>query len=172
MVEMCVSMLVLIVAVGAGLGAMSSFVGLEDSNRETVTAYLAARRQIETLQAADFSGLFVEFNTAGADDPGGAGTSPGAGFVVPGLDLRDGDGDGMVGRIVLPEDAADATILREDLNDRGFGMPRDLTADGVADAVDHSSDYQVLPVRVRIEWRGSSGNRFIELQALLTARGS
>lgn len=167
LIELSVSMVVLVVAIGAGLGAISSFASLEESNRETVTAYLAARRQVEALQAAEFDTLFADFNTTGGDDPGGAGTSPGAGFTVPGLDVQDGDADGMVGRIVLPEDPGDATVLREDLDDRGFGTPRDLSADGVADAVDHSTDYQLLPVRIRIEWRGASGNRFIEVPALL-----
>ena len=33
-----------------------------------------------------------------------------------------------------------------------------------------TGDYLILPVRVRVEWRGRSGDRFIELQAIL--RGS
>ena len=49
LVELSISMLVLVVAVGATLGSISSATGLEESNRQTVEAFVAARRMIETL---------------------------------------------------------------------------------------------------------------------------
>jgi hypothetical protein len=49
-------------------------------------------------------------------------------------------------------------------------MPRDLTADNKIDGADHASDYFVLPVRVRLEWKGASGNRILEIDTLVSAR--
>ena len=72
-----------------------------------------------------------------------------------------GDADGLSGRIIFPVVAGFPGELREDLNDESF-VARDLNSDNVQDALDHSGDYDLLPVRVRIEWRAKSGNRFIE----------
>lgn len=161
-------MVVLFVGVAGTLGAISSFVVLGDSSRDTTVAYLRAERVIEQLKAANFDEVFARFNDDAGDDP--AGVSPGADFAVAGLDPRDDDADGIVGRILFPVGAGAPSLLREDLVDEAFGMPRDLNADGVVDAVDHSGDYVILPVRVRVEWRGRSGNRFIELETILVGR--
>ena len=73
------------------------------------------------------------------------------------------DPDGMAGRIVMPALVGVPGELREDLNDADLGLPRDLSGDGIWDADDHSVDYQLLPVRVLIEWKSKSGNRLVEL---------
>ena len=166
LIEVTVSMFVLFVAVGATLGTLSSFAGLEESNRETMIAQMGAHRMIERLQAEDFRTLFANYNAVPADDPGGAGTAPGAGFAVGGLDAQDADPDGFVGLIMFP--VAAPGVLREDTVDEDFAMPLDLNADGVVDALNHANDYVALPVRVRIEWQGRSGNRSVELQTLIS----
>ena len=48
-----------------------------------------------------------------------------------------------------------------------MGMPRDLDGDGVIDALDHSGDYRLLPVLVRVAWRGSSGPAKLEFRTML-----
>jgi hypothetical protein len=165
-VEMAVGMVVLLIAVGGTLGVISSFVSLEASSRETTVAYLEAQRTIEQLQAQPFNEVFSRFNASAADDPG-AGPVPTDAFDVVGLDPQQGDADGRVGRILFPVDPAVATALREDVQNTDLGMPRDLNADGLIDNVNHAGDYMTLPVRVRVEWRGRSGNRFIELHTVL-----
>jgi len=158
-------MLVLLVAVGGTLGSISSFTVLSDSSWQRSVAYTAAQETIERMQAENFRDVFARYNTDPADDPGA--NAPGADFDVEGLDVQAGDADGMVGRILFPVDPATPTQLFENLVDDTFGFPRDLNGDGATDAADHADDYFILPVRVRVEWRARSGNRFIELETIL-----
>jgi len=57
--------------------------------------------------------------------------------------------------------------LREDFISADWGMPRDLSGDSVIDAEDHSKDFILLPVTVRVEWQGSFGPRTYEVQTML-----
>lgn len=163
------AIVVVLIGVGATLGSISSFARLEEANRESTLATLATRRALENLQAQDFTQIFALFNEDAADDPGGV-PAPGAGFAVAGLTVQDGDADGLAGRVIFPVSPGAPAPLREDLVAPEDGFPRDLNADGAVDALDHAGDYAVLPVRVRVEWRGASGNRFIELQTVLVDR--
>jgi type II secretory pathway pseudopilin PulG len=142
---------------------------LAQQNRETAVAQAAIRQAIEDLQARPFDQIFVLFNGIASDDPAGGG--PGASFDVPGLTPRADDADGMVGRVFLPEvtDLVTST-LREDLQDASLGMPRDLNGDGDVDEGNHAGDYQILPVRVRLEWTGKGGDRMLEVRSVVSDR--
>jgi len=124
--------------------------------RESALASNAARTVLETMRSEPLERLFALYNADPDDDPDGPGTAPGPFFAIAGLDARAEDEDGFPGEIVLP---AQAAPLREDANLPELGMPRDLDADGAIDANDHSGNYVLLPVLVRIEWRGATGNR-------------
>jgi hypothetical protein len=134
------------------------------TSHEVAVATEAARLQIEALRDESFDQIFVRYNDFAGDDPLGA---PGCHFEVPGLNLRPNDGDGSAGQILFPTVAGAPGELREDLNDPRFGTPRDLDGDGVADDDDHSDNYRVLPVLVRVEWRGAGGDGRVELKTLL-----
>lgn len=137
---------------------------LERTNRESALALEAAQSTLEQIKGEVFSEAFVRFNRDTTDDPA-LGSSPGAAFAVPGLNVRPNDPDGMVGEIIFP---GDGFVIREDFVDRGLGMPRDLTGDGPWDNLDHDeTDVIVLPVRVRIEWRGRSGDQVLDLVTTL-----
>jgi hypothetical protein len=166
MVEVCISLVILLVAIGGTLGTISSHLMLGASARETGLAYLEAQRVVERLKAEDFALLFARYNGTRADDPGGV-ASPGEGFEIDGLTPWDGDADGRVGRILFPTEDAAPAVLREDIVFNGRTL--DLNADGSSDAGDRSGDYAVLPVRVRVEWKGRSGNRYVEVQTTLLA---
>ena len=112
--------------------------------------------EVEQLQAENFGDVFALYNGADADDPGGVGTAPGSGFLVDGLNLLVGDADGFAGEVFFPV-IDDASVLREDAEFAVMGMPRDLDGDGDIDGLDHSDDYQLLPVVVRVTWRTSTG---------------
>jgi hypothetical protein len=169
LIELMLGMVVLVVAIGATMGAIGSFTALEEANRETSVAHFAARRALERMRDLPFEDVFAAYNEDPADDPAGvAGAGPA--FDVPGHDPQEGDPDGLEGRILLPIPPAGPLVLQESLNAPDFGLPLVLNADGVLDGDNRAGDYAALPVRVRVEWRGASGNRFIEVQTLL--RGS
>jgi len=79
-----------------------------------------------------------------------------------------------VGEIVFPaiSVAGGPLQLREDLLAPEFGMPngRDLNGDGNIDQLDHSGDYQLLPVIVRLRWRNGAGERTAEIRTFLCDR--
>ncbi len=158
----------LMIALLGAVGSLTAVGKLSDTSRETAFAVQAARAQMERLQAESFADVFERYNDEPADDPDGPGTAPGQNFDVVGLDAQDGDADGMAGRVILP--LSPGTTLREDLVDASFGLPRDLNGDGAVDALDHASDHVLLPVRVRVEWRGQTGDSFVEFATLLGMR--
>lgn len=172
LVEIVVAGLVLAIAVCGMSGSMVSAVAVNRVNRETALAQEAVQRQMELLQGTVFEETFRRFNTNPNDDPGGAGSAAGANFAVFGLDVADGDADGRVGQIEFPTvDVAGVPQLREDVVDATLGMPRDLNGSGgTIDALDHSGDYRLLPVRVRVQWRGVAGPRTLTAEGMLAAR--
>ena len=172
LIELTVGMFILVVAACGLVSSLVGSAGVASSNRESSLAQLAARGQLEMLRSTEFSVVFSTFNETPADDPLGPGTAPGAGFAVPGLDPQRDDPDGLPGRVVFPRLAGDAaTLLKENVPDPSFSMPRDLTGEGLVDEEDHASNYALLPVRVVIEWRGSRGSpRMIEFETLLANR--
>ena len=166
LVELCIVITVLAVAVGWLTRTVVSVGRLAPIQAETTRALNAARSQVEAIRATDFPLAFATFNASAADDPGGAGTAPGAGFAVEGLAPIPGDADGLVGRIEFP---GDGTQLREDAVDVRLGMPRDLNADAVTDAADHALDYSYLPFRVVVEWNGVTGERSLTLHSAVAS---
>ena len=170
LIEVLVAIVILTVAVCGVSSSMISALTLNRVNRETAIAEAAARRMMEQAGNTEFQRIFATYNTNPADDPTGPGTSPGANFVVFGLTPNDDDADGRVGEISFPViDVAGVPQLREDVVDAGLGMPRDLNGDG-PDLVDHSDNYRVLPIRVRISWRGLCGPRTLTTEGMLAAR--
>jgi hypothetical protein len=169
LIELMLVISVLMVALLVLSQSMGTAMTLTDVNRETALASDGARDTIELLQGVErFQEVFAIYNTDPADDPAGPGTAPGAAFSIAGLQPADDDPDGMVGEIRFPA-VVTATGLKisEEIDDAALGMPRDLSGDGLVDSADHSLDYLVLPVRVRVEWTGSSGPRNIEVVTLL-----
>jgi prepilin-type N-terminal cleavage/methylation domain-containing protein len=163
-----VEVLVVVAIVTVGLGLMTNTlvaVGeLGPVSRETSIAMDSARSMVEELRAVDFDAIFATYNDDPEDDPGGPGTAPGSAFAVSGLDLVDGDADGVAGEIAF---AVLGAKLREDSADWRLGHPRDLNLDGAVDGDDHSGDYEILPFVVRVRWKGRSGNRSIDLYSAI-----
>ena len=164
LIEVTVVITVLTVAMGMLSKTIYSMSKLGPVNGETARAIQEARSILEELRSQDFENVFSLYNADPADDPGGVGTAPGSGFVVNGLNVRPGDADGMIGEILFPETGGD---LREDVVDVRLGMPRDLNGDSAVDAGDHGGDYELLPVLVRLEWTGVTGDRSLDMYTLL-----
>jgi len=168
LVELVAGITLLIVGV---LGFAQTLVCLDKGQartREAGRATQAARAVLERIQAEAFPEAFRRFNAEPADDPGGAGTAPGASFAVPGLSARRDDPDGQPGEVVFPTlDAAPSQLL-ESVNLEALGMPRDLNGDGVIHpTADYATSYVVLPVLVRVRWEGSAGPAMVELRSML-----
>lgn len=165
MVELLIAIAVLTLGIGAVSSTLLTSHSLNRSSREAMIATNAAQSVLEALHGEPFEDVFATYNGTGLDDPLGAGTAPGASFSVPGLDAQAGDPDGIVGEIVMP---GPGDQLIENVVDADLGMPRDLNADGVVDGDDHAGDYKVLPVRIRLAWRGAAGAQTLEFVTTLT----
>ncbi|MBL8862463.1 MAG: hypothetical protein JNK02_10685 [Planctomycetes bacterium] len=168
LVELAFGITILIVGV---LGFAQTLVSMERAQmrtREAGRATEAARAMLERIQAEAFPEAFRRYNDLPDDDPGGAGTAPGALFAVPGLSPRPGDADGFVGRVIFPSPPGSPGELRESVVDAALGMPRDLNGDGVIHATaSYATDYEILPVRVRVEWLSAAGAGQVELSTVL-----
>jgi hypothetical protein len=134
--------------------------------REVAVATSEGRRMIETLHATPLEQVFALYNATDVDDPGGGVLAPGSNFAVAGLTARADDADGMIGEILFPT-APGGAVLREDVVDASLGMPRDLDGDGLIDADDHSNDYGILPVLIRLRWTGTAGASSLEFKTVL-----
>jgi len=164
LIELLTAVTVLVFGIGALVTIVATTAAANRLNHETALALSAAQGAIERMRGEEFSEVFARYNADEDDDPDGKATAPGAGFAVPGLAAQPGDADGLPGEIVLP---ADGPELWEDEDLLLFGLPRDLNLDGFVDGLDHSGDYRVLPVLVRVRWLGRTGPRQLELMTSL-----
>ncbi|MFT4539930.1 MAG: prepilin-type N-terminal cleavage/methylation domain-containing protein [Planctomycetota bacterium] len=170
MVEVMIAMVILVVGVSGYSSAIISTSLSSETTREMRAATESAWSAMEEIQGTDFANSFASFNSDPADDPGVAGSAAGADFSVDSLSAVEGDADASVGEIILPAIWVEGDLqLREDADLPELGMPRDLSGDGVIDDLDHSDDYIILPVLVRMSWEGSSGP--IELNFRTTLGG-
>jgi prepilin-type N-terminal cleavage/methylation domain-containing protein len=152
----------------AACGLIASFTvsfAYEGSNRETTRATEIARRVVERMHGLPLRDVFASFNSDALDDPDGPGSAPG-----PRFPMGPGDSDSGLGSFVVVVEfpvTPGTGELREDLTNPRLGMPRDLDLDGTLDSEDHSTDYRVLPTKVRVEWRGATGARSYEVATVL-----
>lgn len=166
LLEIVISTVILLtVVVGFSFGLVSS-TSLGQATREQGLAREAARARLEMLRGTTFEEILVRHDANPDNDPDPAtGPSPGAHFDVTGLEAQPDDADGRVGEVVFPID--EDGLLREDIELPRLGLPRDLTGEGDIDGFDHSADYRLLPVLVRMRWRGAAGDSSFELSTFL-----
>ena len=168
LLELTVVISVLLIAFLAMSQSLAASMRLNATNRETALATDAVREILEDIQGVeDFSTVFALYNADPGDDPPGSGPAPGSNFAVQGLQAVADDPDGLVGEIVFPTLGSQ---LREDLADDALGMPRDLSGDGRIDDVDHADNYRILPVLVRLRWKGLGNERTFEVKTLVADR--
>jgi len=170
LIEVVASTAVLVIGCLGVSSAITSSSRLMELNRERTLAHEAARAQMELLENATFAQVFALYNATKADDPGGAGTGPGPNFAVAGLNAQRNDADGLPGEIIFPTVGGLGLQLTENLVDRRLRMPSDLNGDGLISAGAMIGSYSVLPVRVRVRWRGPSGNSVLEIDNVLMDR--
>ena len=162
---------VLAIAISGAASAMISAIQLDRVNRESALATQGARRIMERVQEVDYMTAWAMFNQDPNDDPPGA---LGPNFAVLNLTAQENDPDGFAGEIFFPAAFNGATAaweIREDFVDAALGMPADLNGDGDAfDSFVFGDDFDMLPVRIRVQWRGASGDRTLDLVTILGRR--
>lgn len=164
-------MVILAVAITGLSGSMLLSMSLNRVNRDSALAQQAARRVMEQIESRPFGEVFAAYNAAKGDDVGLSSPALGPNFAVAGLQVQHGDADGACGRVMFPtQTLGGLEQLREDVDVAALSMPRDLNGDGVVDALNHATDYKLLPVRVRIEWQGVSGPQHLDLETMLSPR--
>lgn len=170
MLESMLAMSLLTIAV-VGVGAViTTSVTLVAVSRETALAMEATRQAVECMvRSAEFENLFALYNGSAQDDPPGL-VAPGPCFEVEGLNPDTPNGSGAVGEIFFPASGSSPTLLSETLFDSELGMPRDLNGDGAIDTLNHASDYNLLPVRVQVRWKGVAGVRVVNYRTVLAKR--
>lgn len=173
LLELTLVMGVMLFAFLALSRSLGESIQLGDTNQETAQATDAAREMLEILDGVeDFAQVFFLYNLDPDDDPAGPGTAPGAAFDVVGLRPAGDDPDQRVGEIHFPTavGVGGRLELAEDADEPSLGMPRDLDGDGLVDTDDHSTDYRLLPVTLRLRWTGANGERTLEVHTLLADR--
>jgi len=137
-------------------------------NKESALASDGIADLVERLQGVGhFKDVFALYDANPNDDPGIPGSAPGNHFAVHGLQVPDDEPGGFVGEIVFP---TIGNQLREDVVLPDLGMPRDLNGDGVIDSADHAGDYKVLPVMLRVHWKGVGSKRSMVIRTILADR--
>jgi hypothetical protein len=153
--------------VGGLLGTIFSVLRTSQVNEETAIAYQAVHGMLEELQSQPFEQIYAAYNADPEDDPDPE-ADPLALLEVPGLMPCEGDPGNTTAVIEFPTVSGDGGIeLREDADNPLLGMPRDLNGDNELDSLDHSGDYTMLPLAVRLQWEGASGQREITVPTML-----
>lgn len=154
--EVLIAMSALLIALGGFLQSMVTSTRLHQSNVDSTIAVEVLRAKIEELASVPFDEVYRRFNEDGADDPEGANTAPGNEFAVSSLDPSLEVVDGVTGQIIFPTLGG---VLSETPDNEFEGMVRDVNLNGRTTDADVSADYGVLPVRVRLTWRGAGTAR-------------
>jgi hypothetical protein len=134
---------------------------LNRTNHETSLASEAIRSRMEQICATTPDTVIATYDSNTANDPLGAGTAPGATFSLATLGANSA---GDRGTVEMPLSGGQ---LREDVNNAALGMPKDLNGDGVIDSLDHTADWKILPILVRLRWKGVNGDREMRLATVL-----
>ncbi|MFN0206958.1 MAG: prepilin-type N-terminal cleavage/methylation domain-containing protein [Planctomycetota bacterium] len=166
LIEVTIALVVATATVFLLTSTIGSTVNVSASKYERARAVDAARNLFELMRSLPASELFARYNHEPSDDPGGAGTAPGAHFAIEDLSPLDTDLDGFPGEVLLP---AKFAPLREDVQNTALGFPRDINGDSVVDDKDHASDYIILPVCIRVEWKGKSGKQSMVMYCIFSS---
>jgi len=164
---------IILIALSLFVQMLDAGLRLRQTVREEWAASARAQEVLEQMRNENLRDVVRLYNTDPFDDPNGPGTAPGDRFAVPDLDPLPTDPAGMVGSIELPiwnagSEVAPDWRVREDLANDELGTPRDLNGDCIVDALDHTEDYSILPVVIRMRWQGRHGRREFRLYSALT----
>ena len=162
--EVMITLTVVSVAVYLMSSTITATMVHSSARKERTLAVETAMNVLERMRAVPFDELYALYNSDPSDDPDGNNSAPGPHFDVPGLHPI--DGQPAIGTIVMPQLEGQ---LRENINIPELGLPRDLNGDLIVDGFDHSDDYKVLPIEVRVEWKGNSGKGLLVMSSMFSS---
>ncbi len=165
LIEVLLAMFVFCLGGLSVAGAMGYSLKLDTVNRETALATQEIHRVLEEIRGLSFEEILASYDTDPADDPLGYGTAPGGAFEIDGLTAPDGLRGGARVQVFLPLDASGK--VTENLVIPALGTLGDLNADGKITGQDVTTDLKILPVAIRIDWRGPNGDRTVWLHTVL-----
>jgi type II secretory pathway pseudopilin PulG len=173
LIEMAVAMPIILIALVMFAQLLTAGVNLREVGSDEWSSSSAAQDVLEQIRNENFADLFRLYNEDPFDDPDGPGTAPSNRFVVANLQPLPGAPDGTIGEIILPTlnigtEVSPEWQVREDQVNADLGTPRDLNGDAVIDDLDHSTDYSIIPIFVRLSWQGRHGPREFELFTVLS----
>jgi hypothetical protein len=156
--EIAVALPIVLIALGMFVQMLSAGTELRRGCAEDWSAGAGAQQVLEEIRNEPFRDVFRLYNADPFDDPAGPGTAPGSSFTVEGLMPRPDDPDRAVGSIVFPfvnvgSEVVPVWQVREDI---------------LVDDLDHSDDFTLLPVLVRIQWQGRHGPRELRLHTVFS----
>lgn len=154
MMELCLAMTILVVALVATTASNMRMHTLRRSNHDRVLAHNAVQSIAENVQA---------LARAGVDDPSGfgnhvvaalsAGGTLGATFDVPGLTPVEGAVNVGSIRVVTDETTSDEDVGAQ------VSLPRDLNGDGDALDTNVVGTAHLLPIVITLRWRSQAGDQ-------------
>jgi type II secretory pathway pseudopilin PulG len=156
LVEILLALGVFTVAILGLVGGIVTAMRTQSSAREQAVALNAARKVMEEIRnSGAFSGVFAAYR-------GRAFTQ--SDLETWGLRLQGGKAS-----VLFPVEAATPTELHEttDMSAWGASGGMDLNGDGKIVAGDRSSDYALLPVMIRVEWRQGPQDAKLDFSAVL-----
>jgi type II secretory pathway pseudopilin PulG len=172
LVELMIALVVFAIAMIALFSLIVSSSQVQQETREKALAYNTARLKIEEMRNATFAEVFMRYNavndalpavTGQPVDAGNRGPTntrePGEWFPIEGLNTVTSLGDSMVGKIDFPvvnnNLAEDITSPTSDPDlETQLGLPKDLNRNATSNETNVSTNYKILPVRVRVRWLG------------------
>ena len=168
LLEIAFALPIVFLGIGLFVQMLTAGIRLREVGRDELHAIAAAQEAMERMHNESFREIFRLYNQDPFDDPGGPGTAPGHEFAVElSLDQAQGNGEFLLPVLNTGTEVAPVWEVREDVNEASLGMPRDLNCDVLVDDFDHSEDYTILPVQVRVRWEGKHGPRETSLHTLL-----
>ncbi|MEM7310380.1 MAG: prepilin-type N-terminal cleavage/methylation domain-containing protein [Planctomycetota bacterium] len=153
MIELAIAMSILMIGLVSAASATMRMHHLRKQNRERIVAQNAARSIAERIHAQSYR--FSESPATWSEElldvfsPGG---TFGDTFDASILNSPSEDQE-LPGQIIF---VTDERLTDADLGIE-LGMPRDLNGDGDANDADVTNDARLLPVVIRITWRGQAG---------------
>lgn len=142
LVDVCVALFILAIALGALIGSVFFAMRLEQANEETAAASQTMRTMVERINAMPFADVYAAYNADPEDDPD------------PGVDY-----------LALLTAGIENPLLA--MNQQGGPAVKVVFPADEPGGVKPAANDTVLPLTLRLAWEGASGPRSVEMSTFL-----